>query len=131
MASTLTVYDERASGERINSVTLNFPSTKLTAREIIRERIYQEVQDYNLNDSGYFNGLVEPLGAEKTLNGFKLREKRKIDWQTQFDRALEAFDRNGFFILVGNRQVERLDEELEVEGDTEVSFVKLVPLVGG
>jgi hypothetical protein len=33
--------------------------------------------------------------------------------------------------LVGHRQAERLDEEFEVKVDTEVSFVKLVPLVGG
>ena len=77
------------------------------------------------------DGLVEPSDAEKTLNGFKLRKRRKIDWEEQFARALDAFGRNGFFILVGDRQAERLDEELVVSGDTEVSFVKLVPLVGG
>jgi hypothetical protein len=48
-----------------------------------------------------------------------------------FKRALEAFDRNGFFVLVGNRQAESLNESFEVKVETEVSFVKLVPLVGG
>jgi hypothetical protein len=131
MAATLIVHDERASGERTHSVTLSFPTEKLTVRELIRERIYQEVQDYNLEQTEYFNGLVEPSDAEKTLNGFKLRKKRKIDWEEQFARALDAFQRNGFFILVGDRQAEDLEEVLEVNGETEVSFVKLVPLVGG
>ena len=131
MAATLTVHDERATGERTHSVRLHFPSEKLTVRDLIRERIYQEVQDYNLKEAEYFNGLVEPSDAEKTLNGFKLRKRRKIDWEEQFARALDAFQRNGFFILVGDRQAEQLDEELVVSGDTEVSFVKLVPLVGG
>lgn len=131
MATTLTVHDEGASGTRTNSVTLSFPSERLTVRELIRERIYQEVQDYNLEQTEYFNGLVEPTDAEKTLNGFKLRKKRKIDWEEQFARALDGFQRNGFFILVGDRQAEDLDEVLEVNGETEVSFVKLVPLVGG
>ena len=131
MAAMLPVHDERTTGERTHSVRLSFPTEKLTVRELIRERIYQEVQDYNLKESEYFNGLVEPSDAEKTLNGFKLRKRRKIDWEEQFARALDAFGRNGFFILVGDRQAERLDEELVVSGDTEVSFVKLVPLVGG
>lgn len=131
MAATLIVHDERASGELTLSVTLSFPSERLTVRELIRERIYQEVQDYNVAQTGYFNGLVEPTDAEKTLNGFKLRKKRKIDWEEQFARALDGFQRNGFFILVGDRQAEDLDEVLEVNGETEVSFVKLVPLVGG
>ena len=46
-------------------------------------------------------------------------------------KALEAFGRNGFFVLVGDKQAVSLDEEFEVKVDTEVSFVKLVPLVGG
>ena len=131
MAAMLTVHDERATGERTHSVTLSFPTEKLTVRDLIRERIYQEVQDYNLEQTEYFNGLVEPTDAEKTLNGFKLRKRRKIDWEEQFARALDAFGRNGFFILVGDRQTEDLEEVLEVSGETEVSFVKLVPLVGG
>ncbi len=35
------------------------------------------------------------------------------------------------FEFVGFARAERLDEEFEVKVDTEVSFVKLVPLVGG
>jgi hypothetical protein len=33
--------------------------------------------------------------------------------------------------FVSHRHAERLDNEFEVKVDTEVSFVKLVPLVGG
>ena len=103
----------------------------MTVREVIRARIYQEVQDYNLKQPEYFRGLVEPTEAERVLNGYKLKAKRKIDWQEQFQRAVEAFERNGFFVLVGDRQAESLDQEFEVKVDTEVSFVKLMPLVGG
>ena len=103
----------------------------MTVRELLRSRIYQEVQDYNTREPEYFRGLVEPTQAERTLNGYRLRERRKLDWQEQFQRAVEAFERNGFFVLVGNRQAERLDEAFDVKADTEVSFVKLVSLVGG
>ena len=34
-------------------------------------------------------------------------------------------------MLVDDRQVDELDEEITVSGDTSVAFVKLVPLVGG
>jgi hypothetical protein len=34
-------------------------------------------------------------------------------------------------MLVDDRQVEDLDEEIELRVSTEVSFVKLIPLVGG
>jgi hypothetical protein len=131
MSTTLTIHDETASGQKTNPFTLDCLTERMAVRELIRARIYQEVQDFNRREPEYFCGLVEPSDAERLLNGYKLKVKRKIDWHEQCDRALEAFARNGFFVLVGNRQVESLDEEFDVEVDTEVSFIKLVPLVGG
>ena len=75
--------------------------------------------------------LVQPTDAEKTLNGFKLRTPREIDWKKQYESACEAFSRNGFFVLVGDYQAETLEEEITVSPGTVISFVKLVPLVGG
>jgi hypothetical protein len=131
MAATLTIHDETSSGQKTNTFTLACLNERMTVRELIRARIYQEVQDYNQREPEYFRGLVEPTAAERVLNGYKLKANRKINWEEQFKRALEAFDRNGFFVLVGDRQAEELDDEFEVKVDTEVSFVKLVPLVGG
>ena len=131
MATTLTIHDETASGQKTNTFTIDCLTERLSVRELIRARIYQEVQDYNLREPEYFRGLVEPSAAERVLNGYKLKAKRKIDWEEQFQRALEAYERNGFFVLVGNRQAESLDEEFVVQVDTEISFVKPVPLVGG
>lgn len=131
MVATITVHDATASGRKINTFTLDCLTERMTVRELIRARIYQEVQDYNQKQPEYFHGLVEPTSAERILNGYKLKAKRKIDWQEQYNRALEAFERNGFFVLVGDKQAAALEEEFEVKVDTEVSFVKLVPLVGG
>jgi hypothetical protein len=131
MPTTLTIHDETASGQKTNTFTLDCLTERMTVRELIRARIYQEVQDYNQKEPEYFRGLVEPTNAERVLNGYKLRARRKIDWQEQFERSLQAFERNGFFVIVGNKQAESLDQEFDVRVDTEVSFVKLVPLVGG
>jgi hypothetical protein len=131
MSATLTIHDETAAGQKTNTFTLDCLTERMTVRELIRARICQEVQDYNQREPEYFRGLVEPTNAERVLNGYKLKARHKIDWQEQYQRALDAFGRNGFFILVGDKQAESLDEEFQVKVDTEVSFVKLVPLVGG
>jgi hypothetical protein len=60
-----------------------------------------------------------------------LRTPRRLDWQRQADVAEEAFLRSGFFVLVGDRQVEDLDEELALATDAEIRFIRLTPLVGG
>ena len=131
MPATLTFTDETANGTKLRSFTLESLSENMSAREIIRARIYQEVQDYNQTQPEYFHGLVTPSDAERTANGPKLKKRRPIDWEKQYEQALQAFESNGFFMLVDNRQAESLDERFMVKVDTEVTFVKLVPLVGG
>jgi hypothetical protein len=131
----LTVRDETAAGSVTNELTLDVLSESITVRELIRSRVWQEVQDYNLRQrqpgDATFRGLVTPTDAERALNGVRLRTPREVDWKQQFDKACDAFTRNGFFILVDDRQAESLDEVITLRHDTKVSFVKLVPLVGG
>ncbi|MFC6682497.1 hypothetical protein ACFQE7_42315 [Nonomuraea ferruginea] len=81
--------------------------------------------------SHHFRGLVKPTDAETELNGYRMRTARRLDWERQADAAEAAFARNGFLLLVGDRQIEDLDEEIALTTDPVVSFVKLVPLVGG
>jgi len=131
MTTKLTVVDEAPNGIHKGSVDLELPSETTTLREILRARVYQEVQDFNVQKRELFRGLVQPEGATAESGGFRPRRGRTLDWQKQFDAAVEAFARNGFFVLVDSRQVDALDAPLEIRPGTRVSFVKLVPLVGG
>ncbi len=133
MARTLTIRDEKTFnfGCAYEGFTLDLLSGRITVEELIRTRVYQEVRDYNLHQPGYFRGLVQPTDAERTLNGLKVQQRRTIDPEKQFERAIESFHRNGFFILVDGLQVDGLEEEIEVGAETTVTFLKLVALVGG
>ena len=130
---TLIIRDETPSGSAAASpeLTLDFLTEEITVRELIERRVYEEVQTYNTQKPGYFKGLVQPTDAEATLNGYRLRTRREIDWRAQAKKALDAFQHNGFLILVGDRQVERLDERIRLELQTPVTFLRLVPLIGG
>jgi hypothetical protein len=131
MPTTLSIRDETAAGQTLHEATLEILTERITVRELIRSRVFQEVKDYNRKQPERFRGLVKPSDAEETLNGYKLRKGRHLNWQSQFESALEAFDQNRVLILVDDRQVESLDDELTIQPDTHVSFLKLVPLVGG
>ena len=129
--TTITVYDETTSGGRMNELTLEFLNERVSVRELIRSRVYQEVTEYNARMPEYYRGLVQPTDAERVLNGYRLRERRKLDWEAQYQKAIQAFQGNGFMILVDDRQVVELDAEVELRHDSTVTFLKLVPLVGG
>ena len=132
MAAVLKLVDQTTRGEVLQEVTLTLASTRVSAREIIERRVRMEVQTFNeQQDQQVFQGLVQPTDTERELNGYRLRKPRKIDADEQIQRAIEAFELNRFFMLVGDRQVESLDELIGIARDTRVSFLKLVPLVGG
>jgi len=136
MSATLTIRDETTGGKTTNEFTLEFPTERITVRELIRSRVYQEVKDYNLLPMNVYRGLVQPLEGENTPGGVRARQdrpgqKRPIDWKEQLDVALEAFRRRQVLVLVGDRQVDDLEEELEITPQTIVTFVRLIPLVGG
>lgn len=133
MVASLTIRDVNTlnldSGGSV--FVLDFLTERITVRELIRSRVYQEVKDYNTNQPEYFQGLVQPTDTEKTLNGYKLRQLRQIDWEKQFEKAIAAFEGNGFVILVDDQQVTELEEEIVVAPETSVTFLKLVPGLGG
>lgn len=131
MPATLTVKDETTAGDVSDAITLEFLTDHITVRELIRERVYQEVKDYNAKKGDTFRGLVQPTDAERTLNGYKMKKRRMIDWQPQFTKACEAFEANSVLVLVDQKQAESLEDPITITPGTEVSFLKLVPLVGG
>jgi hypothetical protein len=127
----VTVADASAPGRETARLLLEGVPSPVSLGDLIRFRVREEVARYNANPVPRFNGLVQPLGAEATANGYALREPRRLDWEKQAQAALDAFGRNGFFVFVRDRQVDELDEELTLAETDVVSFVRLVPLVGG
>src|SRR6266508_598084 len=59
MPATLTIRDESLSGESLHEWALEVLTEKLTVRELIRGRVYQEVQDHNLRNGDVFRGFIQ------------------------------------------------------------------------
>ena len=131
MAATLTIHDESATGETLLELTLTVSAERITVRDLIRQRVWHEVEEYNRRKPDTFRGLVQPTDSERTLNGYKLKQPRAIDATTQLAKAIDAFQGNRIIMLVDDHQVESLDEEIALRPNTRVSFLRLTPLVGG
>ena len=131
MEYSIIVNDETGAGKILNQIILTLEKEITTVEEIIRTRVSQEVAEFNKTSPGFFRGLVQPSDAEQTLNGFKMKKKKKLDVEEQIKAALKAFKQNGFFVIIGDTQYDELSTEVLLEPETTVSFVKLTPLVGG
>lgn len=127
----VTIVDETSGGEQTQRSTLRLVSQRITARALIEQRVRQEVEVFNARPVEVYRGLVQPTDTELALNGYRVQPGRAIDADTQCAQALKSFETNGFLMFANDKQIEALDEEILIGEETEVSFVKLIPLVGG
>ena len=127
---TITLHDETFTGDSLRHCDVSLhPVT--TVRDIIAARVTAEVRRYNERPADYFQGLVQPGETEATLNGYHVRKHRRIDLEKQVYTALDAFQKNGYFVLIDNIQAESLTQKVSLSSSTRISFLKLTPLVGG
>ncbi|HEY2137540.1 MAG TPA: hypothetical protein VGH49_16750 [Xanthobacteraceae bacterium] len=158
MNAVLEIYDERWPGaERELRHRLALPVERMTARDLIRCRIDAEVAIHNAVERARHEGqiaahdaardapsewLVTPGALERSLNGprgaygpwpgVKTPESMTLlESEPLIAVALEAFARNGFFMIFDGRQIVDLDEVLTIAHDSVLIFLRLVPLVGG
>ncbi len=131
MAVALKIFDGAPAASGRPAVTLHLASERVSVRELIERRVRAEVERFNRERPERYRGLVQPTDTEATLNGFRFRRPRKLDPDKQLEVALEAFRQGQVYLLVDDRQLDDLDDEFAVSADTEVIFLKLVPLIGG
>jgi hypothetical protein len=131
MQAVLKIWDQTPGQGKHEAVELHLASERITAAELIRRRVEAEVEAYNAKSGEVFQGLIQPSDSEHVLNGYKMKKRQKLDPENQVKVALEAFRKNGFILLFDDRQIEDPDEYLVIMPDSQATFLKLVPLVGG
>ncbi len=87
------------------ALTLSLLQSRITLRELLHRRIYEEVQEHNATPAAVlFRGFVTSSAAERTLNGERVAAPRKpINGEAQYARAVEAFARNGLLLRASGR----------------------------
>jgi hypothetical protein len=125
----LNICDGTLSGRVIQQFLLPIATTRISARELIVERVRYEVTQQQLPTHRYT--LITPTETEALLNDYANQPRPCIDAEAACAKALRAFERNGFVLLVDEQQITALDQALTIHEHSVVQFVKLIPLVGG
>lgn len=111
------------------TISITIPAERISIREIIRSRVYQAVQDHNVMRQNA-RSVHQASPVERELNG--ARRIKTMSWQHQYDQAIEAFENGRLLVLVDEHQAESLDDEVNViHSQSLVTFLRLVPLIGG
>jgi hypothetical protein len=100
-------------------------ASRLTLGDLLWERVRQEVEEFNRDGTGIYTGLIAPEESQPVLNGYRLIQRHRLDPEHEYQRAVRAFEADGFMVLAGGRQIESLGEEIDLESANEVEFVRL------
>jgi hypothetical protein len=129
----LTTVDQIPGGGTVAGPQLTFDAERVTAREIIRQRVVAEVERWSSSAqaSGYLRGLIIQPPEERVLNGLRRERREKLDAERQVDMVLAAVKAGRVIVLFNGEQVSDLDAPLLLTPVSEARFLRLVPLVGG
>lgn len=131
----LDIFDETLFKPSTFMMSLDMMSATTNARQILKERIYADCLRANTQTSATSAPIVSPSDQEIALNSKSVKPtpKRHLDWQTEFDKAVEAFKHNGFMLFIDDRQISDLDETITLKehDPSTVTFIKLIALQGG
>ena len=112
--------DEDGSGKLLNQFEINVESMTITVRDVIAERVFQEVDNYQAE-----------VNQHPRLRVSHDRQACILNHEEEVSKALRAFEENEFFIMVDDRQIQNLDETVPLPEGMTVTFVRQVPIVAG
>lgn len=130
---SVTVRDESFPRSSAAECLLQLRSPTISARDLVAERVRQECDCRLVSTAGHgMTPLVERMPREVRLNrDLPSNTLLRADPEVQIERALAAFGANAFLMLVDDRQVTDLTEEITITDTTVVTFLTLTPLQGG
>lgn len=120
--------------------TLHLVSERISAKDIASAHVRAEIE--RLNDETRRNREKHDRVAsflvgthshatERRLNPIRKAYKKLLDPETEIETALQGIVDRHVIMLFDDREVEDLDTILTVTQDSTVTFLRLVPLVGG
>ncbi len=135
LARKVAYFDKPLGQAKRLSGELKLVSERITAADLIRRRIEQEFEAAGGPLENHANWLVTPDRKETVLNGARDYGPGSVTsgklLETSIDTALRGFEAQSFLLFVDNRQVESLEEQVTIGDNCTLTFIKLVPLVGG
>lgn len=96
--------------------------------DLIRERVRMEM-DRRADEVRGGMPLVAMRNVTLDASAGDAQSGRKLDRAVA--AAFEGFARNAYFVTIDGRQATDLDAEITLTPATDITFVRLLPLVGG
>lgn len=140
MLTQLSIVEKIVGQTQRQAFTLRLASERVSARDVIAKHVREEVD--RLNDLARRRHAEHDRVAsflvgdhshelERKLNKPNPRSPKVLDAAKEVESALEAIEARKVIVLFDDFEVEDLDADLTMTDQSKITFLRLVPLVGG
>lgn len=128
MTIHVVICDQTLSGKLIQRLSLPIISTRTTLQQLIKERVYHEIEQLSKHNIISNSLFIQPTAMESLLNGYA---KKNIDPELEYQKAINDFQRHRYIVLVDEYQQTDLNHTFDLFENSVIQFIKMIPLVGG
>ena len=140
------VVGESPEAPDLAPISLRLLDERLSVAELIQRTVEEQVRELTVRrrlDAEQAGRALarhylsaEEVAAQARRGAVRFPTARadkvaQLDPALEVEKALRAFEAGTYVILVDGRRVERLDEVVPFSPGTKVTFLRLMPLVGG
>jgi hypothetical protein len=125
-------FDEVPGRGKTRLPDISLATERVTAGELIRRRVEIEIASRSEPTpkamASFHHKDEVRLNPERTHQHPRAKTLQPAE---QITRALDQFSAGKILLLVDGRQIEGVDTRVVLAKDSEITFLRLVPLVGG
>jgi len=117
-------------------ITISIPDRAFSLQELLAEIVSQEVSAFSQRQSQ--RQLCQVLTKERMEAGMAQgkiisgdREATPVDVQNAIAQAIQGFKDGLYYVFIDEIQYEHLDTPVPLKSESQMLFLRLVPLVGG
>lgn len=144
MTKTLTLTFQNSGQKTGETFDLDLPTLNLTVKELISYSVINYISELKLKQQLSAKSCLENLNrkflreeeikAQKETGKVSIPEQQKelkIDNSKEVKKALKAFEKQIYFLLVDGKQLTKLTDKVSLKENSKVFFLRIVQLQGG
>jgi hypothetical protein len=116
-------------GQRLLHVDLALPAPTLTVRELITQKVAQEVAEVATQQRPGLSG--EYLSSEELIRATSLDALAPGTVEEEIGRAQQAFAERAYMVVIDEQPMWNPDAIVTLVPQSRIEFIKILPLVGG
>jgi hypothetical protein len=125
------IQEASFSGKILDEIFLEIEQEITSVAEIIANHVIQQVTCSNNQLKKQQKSYQNDFEQELNLHTSRVKNRALFDTEKEIYKANSAFQNKQMIVMIDNKQAQSLEEEVFLNENTTIRFLRLMPLIGG